>query len=303
MQLDSTRIAIRERNLLDTFDLALHVLRDYFKPLLITFFVAAIPLMAINDVLIGWMMDVEYREAFFYAEESGAIGRYWWSMTCLVFIEAPLASIFMTKFLGDAVFLARPSYREVFRDVGRMSGRVAWCQLLVRAILPACLVFLLVERYGEFNPAVEVLLLGAIAAYAAVVRAIRPYINEIVLLERNPLISRNPSAITIGKRSKDLHGPSGGDLFARWLATALLGALLTACVFGTFLFCSGVFLNDWQPGPTMLRYIYPLSMWVVAGYLSVVRFLGYLDLRIRHEGWEVELRLRAEATRQAAKLT
>jgi len=303
MQLDSTRIAIRERNLLDTFDLALHVLRDYFKPLLITFFVAAIPLMAINDLLIGWILDVEYRDTFFYLEEQGAIWRFWWDMTCLVFIEAPLASIFMTSFLGQAVFVARPSYREVFRDVGKMWARVVWCQLLVRAILPACLVFLLVERYEAFNPWVELVLLGGIAVYAAIVRAVRPYINEIVLLERNPLTSRNPSAITIGKRSSDLHGPSGGDLFARWLATAMLGVLLTVCVFGTFLFCSGVFLNDWMPGPTMLRYLYPLAMWVVAGYLSVVRFLGYLDLRIRHEGWEVELRLRAEAVRQAAKLT
>ncbi|MDA1051135.1 MAG: hypothetical protein O3C40_11740 [Planctomycetota bacterium] len=302
MQLDSTRIAIRERNLLDTFDLALHVLREYFKPLLITFFVAVIPLLVLNDLLIGWMLDVEYRETFFYLEEQGSIWRFWWDMTCLVFIEAPLASIFMTSFLGQAVFVAEPSYREVFRDVGKMWKRVVWCQLLVRAVLPACLVFLLVERYDGFNVPVELLLLGSIATYAAFVRAIRPFINEIVLLERNPLTSRNPSAITIGKRSKDLHGPSGGDLFARWLATAMFGMLLTVCVGGTFLFCSGVFLNDWQPGPTMLRYMYPLAMWVVAGYLAVVRFLSYLDLRIRHEGWEVELRLRAEAARQAAKL-
>ncbi|MEO8497019.1 MAG: hypothetical protein ABI614_18260 [Planctomycetota bacterium] len=302
MQLDSTLIAIRERNLLDTFDLALHVLREFFKPLLITFFVAAVPLMVINDLLIGWMLDVEYRETFFYLEESGAIWRFWWVMTCLVVIEAPLASIFMTSFLGQAVFVARPSFREVFREVGRMWARVVWCQLLVRAILPACLVLLLVERYGDFNIGIEFVLLGMIAGYASLVRAVRPFINEIVLLERNPLTSRNPSAITIGKRSKDLHGPSGGDLFARWLAAATFGALLTACVFGTFLFCSGVFLNDWVPGPTMLRYLYPLAMWVVAGYLAVVRFLSYLDLRIRHEGWEVELRLRAEAARQAAKL-
>lgn len=303
MQLDSTRIAIRERNLLDTFDLALHVLRDYFKPLLITFIVAAVPMMVINDLLVGWMLDVEYREMFFYLEESGAIWRFCWDMTCLVFIEAPLASVFMTSFLGQAVFVARPSYREVFRDVRKMWARVAWCQLLVRAILPAGLVFLLVERYELFNPWVELVLLGAIAAYAGFVRAVRPYINEIVLLERNPLTSRDPSAITIGKRSKDLHGPSTGDLFARFLAIALLGAALTACVFGALLFCSGVFLNDWQPGPAMIRYCYPLAMWVVAGYLTVVRFLSYLDLRIRHEGWEVELRLRAESARQAAKLT
>jgi hypothetical protein len=302
MQLDSTRIAIRERNLLDTFDLALHVMRAYFKPLLITFFAAVIPLMIINDYLVGWILDVEYHDTFFYLEEQGAIWRFWWAMTCLVFIEAPLASIFMTSFLGQAVFVAQPSYREVFRDVGKMWVRIVWCQLLVRAILPACLVYLLIDRFDDFNFSVEVMLLGAIAVYVGFIRAIRPFINEIVLLERNPLISRNSSTITIGKRAKDLHGPSGGDLFARWLATAMFGTLLVVCVFGTLLFCSRVFLNESQPGPTTLRYVYPLAMWVVAGYLAVVRFLGYIDLRIRHEGWEVELRLRAEAARQEAKL-
>jgi hypothetical protein len=30
------------------------------------------------------------------------------------------------------------------------------------------------------------------------------------------------------------------------------------------------------------------------GYLTVVRFLAYLDLRIRREGWEAELMMRAE---------
>ena len=303
MQLDSTRIAIRERNLLDTFDLSLHVMREYFQPLLITFFVMAVPLMVINDLLIGWILDVEYREAFFYLEEAGAIWRFWWDMTCLVFIEAPLASVFLTSFLGQAVFVARPSYREVFSDVGKMWWQVVWCQVLMRGILPVCLVLMLVDRYDGFHVGVEIFLLGSLTLMVALIRSMRPFINEIVLLERNPLRSRNPSAITIGKRSKDLHGPSGGDLFARWLATAMFGGLLTASVFGTFLFCSGVFLNDWQPGPTMLRYVYPLAMWVVAGYLAVVRFLSYLDLRIRHEGWEVELRLRAEAARLAAKLT
>jgi hypothetical protein len=36
--------------------------------------------------------------------------------------------------------------------------------------------------------------------------------------------------------------------------------------------------------------------------LSVVRFLSYLDLRIRHEGWEVELRMRAEGAQLVRQL-
>ena len=41
----------------------------------------------------------------------------------------------------------------------------------------------------------------------------------------------------------------------------------------------------------------PIAMWTVASYFTVVRFLSYLDLRIRREGWEVELRMRTEAAR------
>jgi hypothetical protein len=36
---------------------------------------------------------------------------------------------------------------------------------------------------------------------------------------------------------------------------------------------------------------------MVAGYFAVVRFLAYVDLRIRREGWEVELVMRAERDR------
>jgi hypothetical protein len=41
----------------------------------------------------------------------------------------------------------------------------------------------------------------------------------------------------------------------------------------------------------------PLSLWLVVGFFSVVRYLCYLDLRIRREGWEIELKMRAEASR------
>ena len=43
--------------------------------------------------------------------------------------------------------------------------------------------------------------------------------------------------------------------------------------------------------------MYPATLWMVAAYFTVVRFLGYLDLRIRREGWEVELLMRAELDR------
>ena len=40
-----------------------------------------------------------------------------------------------------------------------------------------------------------------------------------------------------------------------------------------------------------------MSLWIVVGFFTVTRFLSYLDLRIRREGWEVELLMRAERDR------
>jgi hypothetical protein len=300
VQLDRTLIAIHERGLLETLDLSLHTIRRYFWPLTVMFSLGAVPLMLLNHYLLGWMLDVESEGSFFYTEEYDAILRYLWDMTLLVVIEAPLASVFATKFLGDAVFVERPRLTTVMSDVVRLSGRLAWCQLLVRGILGAWLLLLPLERYGEFSWGIEFFLLGGLAGYACALRAFRPYVNEIVLLEQNPLVARSGRALTIGKRSHHLHIPSSGDLLGRWLGAAAIAVLLTGSTFGAFLFVSGVFFNDWWPGPLMLLTVLPVSLWMVAGFMTVARFLSYLDLRIRHEGWEVELLLRAEATRMAS---
>ena len=154
---------------------------------------------------------------------------------------------------------------------------------------------------GDFNPAIEALLPSLLVAYAIGMRAFRPFVNEIVLLERNPLISKDQRRITVTRRSSMLHGAAGGELFARWFASAWIGTLLAAGGYGTLLFISGVLTNDWRQGPVMLLGAYPVAIWSSALYLTVFRFLSYLDLRIRQEGWEVELRVRAEAARLAVR--
>ena len=54
-----------------------------------------------------------------------------------------------------------------------------------------------------------------------------------------------------------------------------------------------------RPEPRWVQAANRLSGLPVArrGFFRVVRFLSYLDLRIRHEGWEVELLMRAESLR------
>jgi hypothetical protein len=141
---------------------------------------------------------------------------------------------------------------------------------------------------------------------------VRSYINEIILLERLPWRSSNPAEMTLGKRSKSLHSPYATDLFVRFLLVSMLGLLLsvTLCL-STWLVLK--FLLD-SGDLTMIdlfsrfdlrwyhaQIAYPAILWLIAAYFSVVRFLDYLDLRIRHEGWEVELLMRAEALRLAGK--
>src|SRR5262245_20207165 len=106
MQLDNTRIAVRERTLPEVFDLALHVTREFAGPWLLCSLLAIVPLAAINYYLIGWMTTVDYD-----SDLPGA--RFLWNMTLLIFIEAPLASVFVVAYLGPAVFLEKKTVWQV----------------------------------------------------------------------------------------------------------------------------------------------------------------------------------------------
>jgi hypothetical protein len=307
MQLDRTRIAIRERGLLETIDLALFVIRDFVGPIIGCALLAIMPLALINYALVGWMAPTEY--------DTDVIGfRYLWNMTVLIFLEAPLASVFIVAYLGPAMFLEDRTIRQVAGDVLRQSAALFLCQGLLRGVLIAWLLYLTTDRL-EANGFVEGFLMFVLCAWAAAIRAFRPYVNEIVLLEKNPLWSRKGGAITVTRRSSHLHSPYSGDLFVRWIGAAGIVALLTLVVLYAAYMIQGVLVSDWafyisqEHGPILnldwfkLEVVYPACLWLVVAFWAVVRFLSYLDLRIRHEGWEVELLMRAEALRLATPLT
>jgi hypothetical protein len=292
VQFDKTTIVVRERGMLDTLDLSLHVLREYAGPLAAAMFLGVVPLMAVNYLLIGWMdrgLD----------EESGLPWRLLYHLALQIYLQAPLAGIFATAYLGQAVFSEEPRFREVVRNVVRMLPRIAWCHLLIRGVGLGWALLLMVPRHAGFDGLWEGGLLLLLVAYASLVRAFRPFINEIVLLERTPLRSQGDRVTTVGRRSRMLHGANAGEWLSRWIGACLLGVLLTMSAYGTMYFLVSVAWEDWRQGPLLVRYLMPLAMWIVAGFFTVFRFLTYLDARIRQEGWEVELRLRAEAVRMA----
>lgn len=264
MNFDSTHIAIRERGFAEIMDLALHVTRAHAGPLLLALVVGAAPWGLVNWFLLsGVAEDVEW---------DGPVG-YVFVLVMLVALQSPLATALMTLYLGQVTFADRVDASRIVGDFFRCLPQMIFSQGLFRVLL-------------------AIPFISFILPYVS-----WPYLSELILLERNPMFRGKAGRLTTRRRSKHLHTGAGGDLFARWLVAMSVGGLMTAAVTGGVYVIiaqlSSIELSD----ATTLTVLLPISLWLVAGFFAVVRFLAYLDLRIRREGWEVELTMRAEAER------
>ena len=298
MHFDNIQITIRERGCLDLMDLALQVFRAHWARFLLAFACGAVPLQVLNHFWFHDLADVNFQESELTEAGIWQLIGFVLCVAQMVFIESQLAGIVATKYLGSALFQEEPRILPVLRQVGRSGWRLLWCQGLTRGVIVAG-VLAAWSRTSNWS----FFWLGLLTCLIVLMRAMRPFLNEIVLLENNPLLATKANSLTIGRRSYRLHSPSSGVLIGRWFCTALIGSALSVSVGGVFLFVSGVLFQEWFPGPFLIQMGVPLAMWIVAAYLTVVRFLNYLDLRIRDEGWEVELRMRAEAVRLEQQMT
>ncbi|MEL6896955.1 MAG: DUF4129 domain-containing protein, partial [Planctomycetota bacterium] len=215
--------------------------------------------------------------------------------------QTPLVGILTTFFIGQAVFEEQPTWGQVITACRQTFWRSIWVLGVLRGPLPAMAVLLLFwgGRSEESVVAVNVLI-GLITAVAMLVRMLRPYLAEILLLERCPLrrSPNGPLVMTAGMRSKNLHGPLSGDLFLRAMLVSFATIALVASMFNTLIFFRGVLFGQWSWDFWTLFFLVPISLWVISCVSIFVKFLGYLDARIKLEGWEVELALRAERIRQ-----
>ena len=210
MRLDRTRITIVERRQPELLDLTFLVVREFFFPIVESFAVLAIPLAFLNHWLIEWMAADLVEDATTW--------RYIAWLGVLVYVEAPLAGIFTTAYLGKATFLEKPSMQELLWEVVSMFHRIAWTQLVLRGVGPVICLIYFIDRSDPAPTPVEGILF-LVLLIIMLVRFLRPYINEIVLLEKNPLwVTAKDSQITVAKRSSRLHGPNSGDLFGRGLS-------------------------------------------------------------------------------------
>jgi hypothetical protein len=291
VQLDQTQIAIRERGIWELMDLALRVTWHYGRELLVYAAVLTIPIALFNWWALRPLVAEEY--------SAQTNSRYIAVMSQVIFLEAPLTALATTLFLGAVMFRQEVSLRSVLKDLWKFLPRIIVTHLIVRADLLTFVLMLLISVEVSYStPEVWLVFL---CFYAVVMRSSRPFIAEIVLLERNPIRSSDSDTITIRKRSNSLHRPNSGDLVARWIMLAIACVALTCCMAATLWFSMGVLTSHWQWRFLMIEVFIPLAMWLVVIYATVVRFLNYLDLRIRREGWEVELKVRAAASELQGK--
>ncbi|MDZ7620686.1 MAG: hypothetical protein U1E05_27095 [Patescibacteria group bacterium] len=270
MHLDRTRIAIRPRSFIDILDLSLHVVRAFGRPLFLAWFVGVLPVLVLNWTLLVGLASPEVAPDWQVS--------YLSVMAILVVWETPLATAFITLYLGEATFGNRPNAREVLVAFRRALPQLLWYQVVLRALLTIPWFTWLVLYAGW------------------------PYLGEVILLERNPMRSPRKEAMTTWRRSVSLHRAMSGMLFARWLGACCAGSLLVASWWLAVWFFRWRLFNWPEWSPAMFTVILPVIVWLVVGFFAVVRFLSYLDLRIRREGWDIELMLRAEGNRIAERL-
>lgn len=262
MQLDQTRIAIRERSFGEILGLALQVTRARALAIFGLWLLGALPFAVLN----AWLLYDVLVDELWYDVPSG----YWMVLLWLMALEAPFATAPVTIYLGKMMFGSEIRFGNILADLFRSLPQLVLFQGLLRfCLLPIfCLPYWLM-----------------------------PYTGELILLERNPLFAGKHRRMTTGRRSRNLHRNSGGELFGRWLLACLAGGLLVMAM-GMGIETLTAQLGSVEVTPTIRHLVvYPTAAWLVFGWMAVVRFLAYLDLRIRREGWEVELLLRAEAQR------
>lgn len=271
MQLDSTRIAIRERGFPEILDLSLRVIRVHALPLLAALAIGVLPLQLLNYWLLSGVLASEDLSV-----DPPALYLFWFIV--LVIWELPLATAAMTLYLGQALFVEKPSPAAIAQSFWASLPQLILYQVVLRGLLS----LMIVTWFVLF--------------------AMWPYLNEVILLERNPWRKKQAGASSF-TRAGVIHGQHLPELIGRWLVATLLGGILLVSIWFSIRMLRELLFYRSELDETMYAVYLPLATWLVLGYLSVVRFLSYLDLRIRGEGWEVELQMRAEASRLARQLT
>jgi hypothetical protein len=302
MQLDKTAIVIAQRTGVELIDLSLIVMRCYWRPLLLFAFLGILPFAILDSILLYPLCqyDLLVMSSINISDAEVYHFRYLWIVTAVILIQSPLALCGVTYFIGQAVFIERPSIRQVFASVWSRWGAILFVVGLLRCSLVVFVPMVFLFMDPIFRPELEIpMYLLLLCGFVVFVRGFRPFATEILLLERCPIFKwkNRPEQLGYSKRSSWLHANLSFELFSAHLGVALVQALTALSLSAGMMFAIGVLTGIWRWGPWMDFLLYPLVVWTIATWGTVIRFLLYMNSRIRTEGWEIELRLKAESQR------
>jgi hypothetical protein len=180
--------------------------------------------------------------------------------------EAPIATAPITILLGGMMFGKRPRTAQLIRSyLGSIIPLIMY-QVILRALM----------------------LWTFVLSWLIPLRL--PFVTEVIVLERGPWRR-------VIRRASELTGDRTGDLFAQWIAIIFFGAGFAL----SFWFAIGKSVAIFNREPVWEEPDWSgvfggwgiLGLWIAIAFFAVVRFLTYIDQRIRLEGWEVELKLKA----------
>jgi len=227
-----------------------------------------------------------------------AVGfRYCAHLIGLFVIQFSMISLPATMVLGALVFYDSMPFRRLLKEVRQLS----WRWLLILGIARLGLVPFLLEPLiypsAIWEHSAEIWLLLIVLPLSLIARMFWPFAPEILGLERCQLRRSDQSKVSYRARSRFLHGPMQGDLLSRFVVASIHAGLLLMMLMGVCIFLQGVITGSWHWNQVFYFLVLPLCLMLVGMLMSVFRYLSYIDNRIQLEGWEIELRLRAEAIR------
>jgi hypothetical protein len=272
MRLDQVQVVVRPRGVLECLDLAVLVCGRRPLGVAVAAALGAAPMILIN------------RLAFVGAESEESLA----SCMLLTALEMPWAAAPLTLFLGQAVFSGRftaASWRESLRAAAGAIGPMLLYQTLLRGLA-------------------FVTCVGALAWVPAAY-----FLGPVILLERGRTAGVPGRCLAMTRCGLDriplllvidavllVVGWGVGTWFLETFASLWRGGSLDDVVRAAF----DPFAEDGDAAlaavQAFVSWPSQIAFWAAAMFVTAYRFFTYLDTRIRHEGWDVELKFRAAAT-------
>ena len=131
-------------------------------------------------------------------------------------------------YLGQAIFEGQPKVWGTIKSVFRSCGYFTMIQLLSRMVLPVVVLTVLFCSSSSIDDVTlgwGVFWITVVAGTGLIIRAIRPFPAEILMLEKTP-IKKKEGQIHYRKRSDGLHGNASAELFGRFFLITLLSVPL-----------------------------------------------------------------------------